>query len=194
MSAKLEEYPPSMTLADFLAWERQQPNRHEFVNGEVWMMHGGTLNHNRIARNVTGGLNAKLGHRGCEAFQENVKVLAAGCVYYPDVAFTCAPQDGRGDILDAPSLIVEVLSPSTEHVDRLRKWQHYQTVGSLAAYLQVQQDAARVDAFIRRGEEWIYKGFSGLGAIIEVPDLGLSLPLAEIYRGVGFDEPEARSA
>jgi len=191
MSAKLDEYPPSMTLADFLAWEREQLDRHEFVTGEVWMMHGGTINHSRIAGNLHFSLRTEGAPRGCEAFQENVKVLAAGCVYYPDVAFTCAPQDGRSDILDAPSLIAEVLSPSTEHVDRLRKWQHYQTIGSLAAYLLVQQDAPRVDAFIRRGEEWIYKGFDGLDAVIDVPDLGLSLPLSDLYRCVLFDEPPA---
>ena len=192
MSAKLEEYPTAMTLADFLAWEREQPDRYEFVDGEVWMMTGGTINHNRIARNATASLNAKLGSRGCEAFQENVKVLAAGRAYYPDVTFTCAPQDGRSEILDAPVLIVEVISPSTEKDVRLRKWEHYQTLASLSVYLLVMQDHPRVEAYVRRDEEWIYKGFTGLDAVIEVPDLGLSLPLAEIYRGVTFDEPEAQ--
>lgn len=194
MPAPLRKHPPSMTLSDFLTWEREQPERYEFVDGEITMMTGGTVNHSRLIRNIGTGLNTALGPCGCEAFMDALKVITADSCFYPDVVLTCKPVRGDADTIDEPSFIAEVLSPSTAHVDRLRKWEGYQALPSLAAYLMVTRDRVRAELYVRQGAGWLYMAFTHLDAIIEVPDLGLSLPLAEIYRGVSFDEPEAQSA
>lgn len=179
MSARFED--PPKTVAAFLDWERRQADRHEFIGGEVRLMTGGTASHSRLVRNLGNRLNDTLGPRGCEAFADSLKVVAAGQVHYSDVVATCEPVPGDADVIGSPVLIAEVLSPSTAKLDTGRKWENYQTLPGLAAYLLVAQDRMRVELYTRHDGGWLYRALLRPEDRVEVPALGLSLPLAALY-------------
>lgn len=188
MSARFEDDRP-LTLSEFLTWERRQPERYEYVGNEIRMMVGGTVNHARIVRNITLGLQNALGGRGCEAFQEGLKVVAAEQVHYPDVVVTCTPLDGRSDVVNAPSLIVEVLSPSTANHDLGLKRRNHTMLPSLQAYVVVAQDRMRVVVCARAGDDWAETTLTRPDEAVTIPALDLALPLSEIYSGVDFVTP-----
>jgi len=110
-----------MSLDEFLAWEREQPDRHEFDGFTIVAMTGGSLDHSTIASNFDRALSAKLRGSRCRVFRGDAKVIANGSVRYPDVSVTCSRVSGRDDTVPEPVVIIEVVSPSTERVDRGRK-------------------------------------------------------------------------
>lgn len=114
----------SITLDEFLAWERRQELRYEFDGSAPVAMTGGTLNHSAIATRLVNRLEARIGAR-CRAYRGDVKTLAAGRVRYPDAAVTWSPIDGQSDILPNPVVVFEVLSSSTASVDRTTKNAEY---------------------------------------------------------------------
>lgn len=190
MSARFDEAPQPMTLTEFLDWERRQPQRWEFTEGEPRMMVGGSVRHTRICRALVQRLNSALEASGCEAFQEGVKVIAAEQCHYPDVTVTCTPQNDESDTLRDPVLIVEVLSPTTSRHDIGPKWANYQTLPSLRAYLLVAQDRIRVEAYIRQADHWLYQVMIRPDDVLSIPALDLTLAVAEVYRGTGIGKGE----
>src|SRR4051794_22334807 len=106
-----------MSLDEFLAWEREQAERHEFDGLTIIAMTGGSLDHSTIASNIHRALSDKLRGTGCMAFRGDAKVIVNSAVRYPDVSVTCSQAIGRDDIVPDPVLIVEVVSPSTERLD-----------------------------------------------------------------------------
>ncbi|MSP61757.1 MAG: Uma2 family endonuclease [Myxococcales bacterium] len=170
----------------YLAQERATELKHEFVNGEVTNMAGASPLHNLIASNITRALGNLLAGR-CVALgsDQRVHVAATGLYTYPDVTVVCGqPEIHAKDswIITNPSLIVEVLSPSTEAHDRGAKFAHYRNLASLQAYLLVAQSERRVEHFrrIERGE-WVLTEYLD-DAVVSLSTLGVQLPLAEIYR------------
>jgi Uma2 family endonuclease len=116
------------TLEEFLAWEREQSERYERVSGVIRMMTGGTLDHNRITRNVADALWRRLRGGDCEVFTSDVKVVTpTGDVMYPDVVVACGDLPGKATVLDKPVLIVEVLPESTARDHGRKRWA-YQTI------------------------------------------------------------------
>src|SRR5436190_8398731 len=103
-----------MSLDEFLAWERDQPEKHEYAAGVIRMMTGASLAHATITINIAYALRQALRGTGCRPFVSDAKVIAAGSVRYPDIVVTCQPVDGTNDIVPEPVLVVEVISPSTE--------------------------------------------------------------------------------
>ena len=176
--------PPS--IDDVLAWERAQPERHEYLDGLVRAMTGGTIAHNRIVQNLAAVLRAGLRGTACEAFVESVKVITAAAFTYPDVVVTCSPVIQAADFVPEPVLIVEVLSPGTQFWDRSGKWQAYQTIPTLAAYLLVAQDEARVERYARERAGWSYQIFEGLDGTMILEQPAMTLRLAEIYDRIDF--------
>lgn len=143
------------TYAEYLAYERDSEMKHEFVDGQVLAMAGGSRRHNILALRIGGALDASR-RPSCVAFQsdQRVRILATGRATYPDVSMVCGPiesdpADPDGPTITNPTLIVEVLSPSTEHEDRGRKWQHYQRIPSLQEYVMVSQAEPRVERYRR---------------------------------------------
>jgi Uma2 family endonuclease len=133
----------NQTLEEFLAWEREQPQRYERVSGVIRIMTGGTIDHNRITRNVADAIWRRLRGGECEVFTSDVKVVTpAGDVMYPDVVVACGDIPGKATMLDAPVVIVEVLSENTAERDHGRKRWAYQTIPSLRHYVLVDQDEA----------------------------------------------------
>jgi len=176
--------PPPWTLDDFLAWEEQQPERYEFVDGVVRMMVGGTAAHNTIINNVAAALRSRLRGSGCRYFTEGMKVVSpTDQSTYPDVVVTCRPVGNSYGKLTEPALIVEVLSRSTADHDRGAKWEMYRTIPTLANYVLISQYRRSVDLYRRTAAGWEIVQIEGSGTI-DMPALGCTIDLDEIYEDV----------
>jgi Uma2 family endonuclease len=175
------------TLEEYFRLEAGSEFRHEFVDGFMFAMAGISDNHNRIANNIN--VRAYLaGQPGCEVYIGDVKLLTPGeKVYYPDVFLTCQEINEGAHHKRFPCWVVEVLSDSTEAVDRGEKLHSYQKIPTLKAYVLVSQQRRMVETF-RRLEDgsWRYEALEEEG-LLELPCLDLRLSLEEIYRGVGFN-------
>jgi Uma2 family endonuclease len=175
-----------MSLDEFLAWEREQPHRYEYAAGVARMMTGGSLDHSTIASNFDRALSAALRGTGCMTFRGDAKVIANGNVRYPDLSVTCSPRSGRGDVVPDPVLVIEVVSPTTEHVDRGRKKVDYFATPSIRQYAIVEQDERLVDLYTRDGERWTNEIVAG-DAVLKLSAMGVDLSLDAIYRDTDLD-------
>jgi Uma2 family endonuclease len=176
------------SLTDFLAWERQQAERYEWVGGVVRMMTGGTIDHNRIIRNVADALARGLQGRDCEVFITDVKVVSrAADVMYPDVVVACGPIAGKATELNAPIVVVEVLSPSTAERDQGRKRWAYWSISSLRHYVLIDQDQPIVETSSPdAGGSWRSVIHRGLDARLRLDVLGVEIGLDEVFARVAF--------
>ena len=174
--------PEPWTVEEFLAWEREQEERYEYIGGVIRMMVGGTLDHNTIAGNVFSGLRTQLRGGPCRAFMEAVKVVSAGATMYPDVVATCAPGSGQSDVVPEPEVVVEVLSRSTQGFDRGPKLDAYQQIPSLKQYVLIAQDEIRVSVYEREVGGWRYRVLQELDASLGFAVGGAAVNLAEIYQ------------
>ena len=179
--------------AAYLAFERAQTDaRHEYLNGEIIAMSGASLVHNIIVSNLVIILGIQMRGRSCNVFASDmrVKIPATGLYTYPDIAALCgalALEDDVADTLLNPSVIVEVLSPSTEAYDRGAKFAHYQRIESLHAYVLVAQDRPRIEIFLRREDgDWLYSVADVPDATIRLDTIDCALRLADVYEGVPF--------
>lgn len=179
--------PPLMTLAEFLEFEEKSPVKHEFVNGFVFAMTGGSLNHTRITQNIMMAFKSHSRHGPCEVFSSNVKIViqkgADEISYYPDVLVDCRPDTRDARYVRDPKLIVEVLSPSTHRTDRREKLQNYRLLESLEEYVLAAQDERKLTIH-RREDGWRSTSYAGLDAAAEFRSIGLSVPLTELYDGI----------
>jgi Uma2 family endonuclease len=180
-----------ISVADYLAGERDSAVRHEYVQGEVYAMAGASDRHNRIALNIASRLNAHVGSGPCEAFMSDMKIKVAPEVfYYPDVVVTCDPAGGNAYFRTEPRLIVEVISPSTERIDRHEKMAAYKDVPSLQEYVLVMQDEMRVEIYSRKDTEWEASIFTGAEEQLQFASVALAMSVAEIYRNVRLPETD----
>jgi len=180
-----------MTAAEYLEWERQQTERHEFVNGEVFLQSGGTRRHSLIGANLLRDLSTHLKTGDCEAHGSDMRihVEATGMYAYPDVSVACPPIEGEADdVISNPVLLAEVLSPSTADYDRGGKFAHYRQIPSLREYLVIWQSEARIEHHQRADEgHWILHDVVSQDSILKLISFNLQLPLAEVYDKVTFD-------
>lgn len=181
------------TPAEYVAFERTTDARHEYLDGHVYAMAGESIEHSRICVNVAAELRAQLRGGPCEALSPNMKVVTspAGLFSYPDVVVVCGePQfyDGRRDILTNPTVVFEVLSPSTEAYDRGDKFLRYRTqVASLQEYVLVSQHRPLVEHYVRQPDgTWSYSSAAGLSESLDLPSIGCRLALSEVYDRVTF--------
>jgi Uma2 family endonuclease len=180
------------TAQEYLAWERQQPTRHELFQGEVFAMGGATREHNLLVVNITAELRNALRKRPCETYPSDmrVKVPATGLYTYPDASVVCDKpefEDGSLDTLLNPLVLVEVLSDSSERYDRGKKFEQYRSIPSLTDYVLVSQDHVLVEHF-RRGEggTWVLSEVRA-GGRVELSGPECALAVDEIYLKV-FDK------
>jgi Uma2 family endonuclease len=183
------------TLEEFLAWEREQPERYERVSSVIRMMTGGTLDHNRITLNVAEALRQRLRGGDCEAFVNDVKVVTpAGDVMYPDVVVACGELPGKATVMDAPVVIVEVLSESTAARDHGRKRWAYQTIPSLRHYVLVDQDEGGVEVTSPNEDgTWQSAILRDLDDRLQLPALKVEIGLEEVFARVVFRGAAARA-
>jgi Uma2 family endonuclease len=181
------------TPEEYLARERQAQYKSEYFNGEIFAMSGASREHNLISMNIGAALHFQLRQRPCEVYAGDmrVKVSLTGLYTYPDVVVVCEePQfeDAEVDTLLNPTLVVEVLSPSTEDYDRGRKFEHYRTLASLQEYVLVAQDKRHVAHYVRQANNtWVFSDTTGSDAQILLPSINCALSMGEIYAKVPFD-------
>ncbi len=177
--------------------EATADTRSELVDGEVVAMSGNTYTHLRIVRNLVVELDAGLRGKPCEILCSDlkVKVELTGDYFYPDLVGICGPpafEPPNQLTLLNPSLIIEVLSPSTEAYDRGQKFLHYQQIPSLQEYLLVAQDEPRVELYTRGpNSAWTYKMAAGPDATLALASIDCAVLLADIYRDVSFGTTQA---
>jgi Uma2 family endonuclease len=176
-----------MTADEYLAWEREQPVRHEFYHGEVFAMAGGSMRHNALCGRIIESLGVQLRGR-CVVLTSDQRVVAAQRTryVYPDVSVVCGPvlaDPGTKDVLSNPTLLVEVLSSTTEQYDRGLKWEGYQRIESLTDYVLVSQAVPRIEHFRRdRTRTWVYQ-FAAAGERLALSS-GVELDVDAIFAGV----------
>ena len=179
-----------VSVRDYLAGERVAKRKHEYVDGVVYAMAGGTVQHSRIASNATVALGSQLRGHQCEAFNSDMKVrvrLSRGTrFYYPDVSVVCQPNADNDSFHDAPVVIVEVISESTRRTDEYEKREAYLSIDSLHVYVLVEQASAAVLVYRRGDSGFDREVYTGLDAIIPLPEIECELALAELYQNVEF--------
>jgi len=179
-----------MTADEYAVWEREQTERHEFFDGEVYSQAGGTRRHSRIGTNVARVIGNMLVGKDCEAHGGDMRVhiKATGYQAYPDVSVVCPPIEGdSAEVISNPVLLVEVLSPSTADFDRGGKFGHYRQIPSLLEYLVFWQDEARVEQHTKTAEGlWLLREVIGIEQTLQLASLGQSLALRDAYDKVEF--------
>jgi Uma2 family endonuclease len=178
--------PPFMTVDEYLQFEEQSPLRHEYVNGAIYAMNGASLAHVRITRELASAFRGHLRGGPCEPFSTDLKLLIRSdtdeIFYYPDVMVACQREHWGPDYVRNPKLVAEVLSPSTQHIDRREKAMTYRRIASVEEYVLLAQDDHNV-IVQRRAENWRPQSYSGPEATVEFRSIGLSVPLVQIYEG-----------
>ena len=178
-----------LTPGEYLAWERKQPFKNEYHNGQIVAMSGASRAHNLVTMNVANQLYNQLVDQECEVYVNEMRVRASPTVsyFYPDVVVVCSEprfEDDTFDTLLNPILVVEVLSPSTAAFDRGEKFEHYKQLASLQAYILVSQDRVQVEYYRRQDTRWLHNTFQRLEDVPSLPSIECEVPLRAIYRRV----------
>ena len=172
-----------VSVEEYLEGEKHSQVKHEYVRGRVYAMVGASKAHNRIALNIGYTLDRHLRGGPCSVFVSDVKVRIGEIFYYPDVLVSCSQGDTDPFFSTEPSLIVEVLSPTTEALDRLDKRLAYQSLPSLQEYVLVSQGKREVQVYRRQGQGWDLEVFLEEDTV-RIESIHFELPLAEVYRDV----------
>jgi len=195
MQAALKPY---LTPEEYLAFERQSEIKHEYFDGEVYAMTGGTVTHSQIVGNTVIALGNKLRNKPCRVLPSDmrVKVQATGLYTYPDVVVICGRvqlEDRRKDTVLNPTVLIEVLSPSTADYDRGTKFAHYRMLESLSDYLLIAQAEPLVEHYQRQGNnQWLLSTYKALDDVALLPSVGCELSLADIYHKVEWSEADSQ--
>jgi len=184
-----EHRPKTITVEEYFELERSNPEvRYEYVDGYVYMMAGGSLNHDAITSNIQGILWNFLRGKPCRVYSSDAKVrVNAKRYFHPDVTVTCDPNDrGTIDFISAPRIIFEVLSPSTEMNDRTRKIQNYLALPTLEEYILVDSHALKMEMYRRENGKWVYYVFHS-SAELELFSIDFQFSVREAYADVEFE-------
>ncbi len=179
-----------LSVEDYLALERQADTRSEYLDGERFAMSGASVRHNRIVRNVVAALHGQLKTGDCEVFANDlrVRIPATDLYTYPDVVVLCGEpelDDRDPDTLLNPTLIIEVLSKSTQDYDRGSKFAHYRTLATLSDYVLMSQDRVHVEHFARQPTgQWLLTELERIEEGLDLPSIGCRLQLADAYHKV----------
>lgn len=198
MSTQVKRY---ISPDEYLSLERQAVSKSEYFNGEIFAMTGASRKHNLVAGNTFWLLREQLKNGPCEIYISDmrVKVTATGLYTYPDIVVVCGePQfeDEEVDTLVNPTVLIEVLSTSTERYDRIAKTSYYRTLDSLTEHLLVAQHEICVEQYVREPNgQWTQFEYRSLDAVVELKSIGCSLRLRDVYDKVTIDpnyRPEPR--
>lgn len=179
----------SMTIDEFFAWQETQDELYELVDGlPMQMMSGTRRRHDRITVNIIISAGSRLRGKTCSPVTQDTAIrISPTQIRRPDVAIDCGPFLDEDFIASDPRAVFEVLSPSTRVFDHSKKLEEYKSVASLRHILLIDGDSAEVIAYARNADGlWVASTFAGLEAVLDFPDMGFSLPMAEIYRDLTF--------
>jgi Uma2 family endonuclease len=178
------------TFEEYVAFESTSSVRHEFVDGNLFVMAGGTKRHNFVINRLMMKLFEVSLKRGCYVYTSDVITrMPSGKGYYPDVLVTCDPSLDSSRTVLRPCIIVEVLSDSTEIVDRIEKWAEYQTIPSLQQYVLLWQNQAIAESYSRQGEKWVFERLTG-EKNLHFSSLDVAFGLAELYDNLPPEETQ----
>lgn len=188
------------SLEEYIELEKSTNQKYEFFDGNVWSMSGASFPHNRIVQNLNVEVELQLREKGCQSFPSDmrVKVPTYSPYRYPDLTALCGKpiiENLNGlDLLVNPSLIIEVLSDSTEAFDRGDKFSYYKSIESFTEYLLIAQHRPHVSQFVKHGDGfWMNLEFNDLNDTVELKSVPCRLALSAIYRGVSFPSNESES-
>ena len=191
MSAQPE---PFYTPEQYVELEETSEFRGEYLSGQIFAMADGSPEHSAICNNIGGEMRSLLRGGPCAVFNSDLRVtiMQSGLMTHPDVTVVCGEQHrhplDKHSIIN-PTVLFEVLSPTTEAYDRGEKWAHYRRLDSLQEYILVSQNKARVEQYVRQDDDsWKFIAVDGLEASLFLPSLGCSLPLSEVYDRVALEE------
>lgn len=182
----------SMTLSQFLAWEERQELRYEFDGFRPIAMTGGTAAHAAIQRNIVVALGVRLRGRACQAYGSELKIEVAGHIRYPDAFVVCTRVPPSSTVVADPVVVFEVLSHSTTHEDLVVKNAEYRATPSIQRYVILQQTHAGAVMFIRQGVDWVSEIVGDQGTL-NLPEIGIEIPLAEIYADIELVSDQDRA-
>lgn len=183
---------PFLSVEEYLLFEETSETRHEYIDGEMVAMTGASIVHNQINQNISRFLDDALDEQGCDLYTSDmrVKVEDTGNYMYPNVVIVCGEkeiEERQGESILNPTILIEILSHSTEAYDRGLKWAHYKRIPSLQEYIIVTQTRPYVEHYIRQNATlWYYTTYEGLDAVITFPSVEDELSLASLYRKVTF--------
>lgn len=180
-----------ITPEEYLQQEDTATDRHEYFNGQIYLMAGGTYNHEVIGVNVISALHQHAKRKKCIAFGSNMKILVKqnGLYSYPDAMLVCGKPEfmtERKDIITNPLLIVEVLSDSTQSYDRGDKFALYRGIPTFAHYLLIHQDRPLIEYHQKTEHGWLLTESAGIETTLRLDALALQLPFVDLYAGVDW--------
>jgi Uma2 family endonuclease len=186
-----------MTEEEYLLFETEATERHEYYQGEVFAMAGGSVEHARIMMNASREISQRLKGKRCEAFGSDLRVHvdAAGLYTYPDISIICGDikrHKGRKDTVTNPAVLIEVLSPDTERYDRGQKFDFYREIPSLKEYILISSTRVKAEHFQRQESgQWLLTIYSEPDETLQIQSIGAGIPLSEIYDRVSFVQPSS---
>jgi Uma2 family endonuclease len=179
------------TIEEYFAVEAMSPVRNEYFDGEILAMPSGSANHNRISRNVLVALEPKLREGRCESLGSDTRILTASGLYtYPDAVVICGPilsSAGPLETITNPTVLVEVLSPSTRAYDRGEKFELYRSIPTFRDYLLIEQSAVDVEHWWRSGDQWLSERMTSLQDVLRLNSIDVELEVADLYARVRLD-------
>ena len=190
MSATLRK---PMTRHEFLAWEERQELRHEFDGVETTAMVGGTFAHAAIQRNLVITVGGRLLGKACQFIGNDLKIEVAGSIRYPDGLVVCTPVRPDAKVVPDPVVIFEVLSPSTAATDQFVKNREFVATPSVQGYVMLALDGIAATVFARESGGWIGH-LMAEDATLAMPEIGIEIPLAELYADLDLSQPAMKEA
>ena len=190
---------PRYTPEQYLEMEREAGYKSEYLFSKIFAMAGASEAHNLIVTNVLSEFSGQLKGRPCRTYPSAMKVEIgpSGLFAYPDASVVCGPprfHDANRDMLQNPTLIVEVLSASTEAYDRGAKFAQYRRLDSLTDYLMISPNEFRVEHFVRQSDnQWLLSEVTSEEQSVVIMSIGCELPISEVYDRVEFEPPPLRA-
>ncbi len=179
-----------MNPEEYLEWEEKQPIKYEYINGEVFAMTGGTLNHNSITLNIASSLKNHLKGKGCKVFMSDAKLqtFEKGNFFYPDVMVTCDQRDKKSSkMIKHPCLIIEVLSPGTGAFDRGDKFKFYRRIDTLQEYVLIETESMNIDVFrLNESGVWELHSYEENQDLI-LTSVNFQCPISLVYEDIEFE-------
>lgn len=183
------------TVEEYLAFEEESEIRHEFVDGQIVAMAGAKKPHAQVNGAIYYLLYGQTLDRDCLVFQGDMRTqVSENIYYYPDIAVVCGQDhytDETENSLTNPTVIIEVLSPSTEHKDRGQKFADYRTIPTLQEYWLFSQDRVQVEYYVRKSEKtWEFGEITDPDAVLELKSIGCTLALRDVYRRIDLNQED----
>lgn len=177
------------SIEEYLRFEKDSPEKHEFFRGEIFAMSGASNRHNLIFSNLFTGIGIQLKGKSCKPFGSDMRIhVAENTLFtYPDISIICgeivsAPMDE--DTATQPTVLIEILSPSTRNYDRGGKFKLYRDISTLKEYILIESETIGIEVFrVNSRGHWELEEYKSIADTLQIPCLEVSLPLADIYDG-----------